>query len=42
MKSGDGKKAEAHTEREGKRTLTGRNSKSSESSITLDWLIMLL
>ena len=42
MKSGDGKKAEAHTEREGKRKLTGRNSKRSESSITLDWLIMLL
>ena len=42
VKSGDGKKAEAHTEREGKRKLTGRNSKRSESSVTSDWLIRLL
>lgn len=42
MKSGDGKKAKGHTEREGKRKLTGRNSKGSESSISLDWLIILL
>lgn len=30
------------TEKEGKRRMTGRNSKRSEAAVTLDWLIMLL